>query len=142
MTNNYFSQLNLPISKVKKYYENTLFMQMKKMVVSCVVFIATKSSGSNKSFYQPLSVSASCLTALVTPLWIFVSSNDVVPVARLEYFRALKLSRLESFSALNSYCLLHFRALKLSKLERFRALKLSKLESFRALKLTGQIGEF
>ena len=30
--------------------------------------------------------------------------EDVVPVARLEYFRALKFSRLESFRALNSYC--------------------------------------
>ena len=29
---------------------------------------------------------------------------DVVPVARLEYFRALKFSRLESFRALNPYC--------------------------------------
>ena len=29
---------------------------------------------------------------------------DVVPVARLEYIRALKFSRLESFRALNSYC--------------------------------------
>ena len=37
---------------------------------------------------------------------------DVVPVARLEAFRALKLSKLESF-----------RALKLSRLESFRALK-------------------
>ena len=38
--------------------------------------------------------------------------NDVVPVARLEAFRALKLFRLE-----------YFRAMKFSRLESFRALK-------------------
>ena len=31
------------------------------------------------------------------------TSVDVVPVARLEYFRALKFSRLESFRALQLY---------------------------------------
>ena len=48
---------------------------------------------------------------------------DVVLVARLESFRALKLSKSESF-----------RALKLSKFETFRALKLSNFESNRVLK--------
>ena len=45
---------------------------------------------------------------------------DVVPVARLEGFRALKSSKLEGF----------------------RALKPSKLEGFRALQPYGQIGGF
>ena len=57
----------------------------------------------------------------VTPL--ICSPEDVVLVARLESFRALKLSKSESF-----------RALKLSKFETFRALKLSNFESNRVLK--------
>ena len=51
-------------------------------------------------------------------------SKHIVPVARLEAFRALKLSRLESFRVLKGS----------ARLESFRALKLSDFESFRALK--------
>ena len=43
-------------------------------------------------------------TILLTDLLKAKDNIDVVPVARLEYFRALKFSRLESFRALNSYC--------------------------------------
>ena len=53
------------------------------------------------------------------PIKIF-KSGHIVPVARLEGFRALKSSKLEGFRALNT----------------------SKLEAFRALKAYGQIGGF
>ena len=49
---------------------------------------------------------------------------DVDPVARMESFRALKLSRLDNFLTLKS------KTLK----ENFRALKLSDLDSFRVRK--------
>ena len=70
---------------------------------------------------------------LIQPYNLVLSINsDVVPVTRLEDFRALNsLARLEDF-----------RVLKLSKSESFRPLKFSRFESFRVLKCFGQIGVF
>ena len=53
----------------------------------------------------------SAYTIIINKSQINMLNYDVVPVARLEAFRALKLSKLESF-----------RALKFSRLESFRAL--------------------
>ena len=68
-----------------------------------------------------------CVSCACTSVncWLSYMNNvksHIVPVARMDDFRALKLSSLNNF-----------RALKLSRLEAFRALKLSCLENFRAL---------
>ena len=82
------------------------------------------------------------ITTMFKDSWpqLFTNKNnvmiqDVVPVARLEAFRALKLSKSESFRALKFSRLESFRVLKSSNLAtNCRALNLSNLESFRALK--------
>ena len=66
--------------------------------------------------------------------------NDVDAVARMESFRALKLTLFESFRALKFSTLFeYFRTLKVTILESFRALQLSLLEDFRVLKIKNPI---
>ena len=61
-------------------------------------------------------------------------------IAKLESFRALKLSRLESFKVLKFTARLEsFRALKFSNFERFSALKVTRLVSFRVLRITARL---
>ena len=61
---------------------------------------------------------------------------DVDAVARMESFRALKLTLFESFRVLKFSTLFeYFRTLKVSVFESFRALKLTLLEDFRVLKI-------
>ena len=65
---------------------------------------------------------------------------QIVPVARLEAFRALKLSRLETFRALKSFGQVGaLRGLKLFNLENISALKGSKLapKTLKAWRLLG-----
>ena len=78
-----------------------------------------------KKYFHMLS---DCVSNLGSDFITFEGSLKchIDPVARLESFRALKLSRLENFLTLK------YKTLK----ERFRALKLSWLENFRALKLS------
>ena len=63
-------------------------------------------------------------------------SGYVVPVTRLEAFKALKfvVARLEDCRVLKLYKMESFRALKCSRFESFMTLKFFTLESFRALK--------
>ena len=63
-----------------------------------------------------------CLLFHTVPSFI---AWDVVPVARLDYFRAIKLSRLESFRVLK----MHWP--DWNNLGSFRVLKLSRFESVR-----------
>ena len=73
----------------------------------------------------------------------FDRKNDVDAVARMECFRALKLTLVESFRALKFSTLFeYFRTLKVSILESFMALKLFLLEDFRVLKIKTPIWEF
>ena len=57
--------------------------------------------------------------------------RDVVPIARMEAFRALKFSRLESFRALNAY----------SQIGGFQDPKMLRIEEFQGPTIM-QIGEF
>jgi hypothetical protein len=58
---------------------------------------------------------------------MIIIRSHIDPIAKLESFRALKLSRLENFGILGME---DFLNIKLSRLESFRALKLSRLENF------------
>ena len=70
-------------------------------------------------------------------------SDHIVSVARLEFFRALNFTDWRVLGPYNPMARMEsFRALKLSELENYRALKFSRFESSRTLQTYGQIGVF
>ena len=91
-----------------------------------------------------LGQSCICHDKLVGCAKLFVISNfHIVPVARLEYFRALKFSRLESFRALKPYGQIGgFQGPKTLGIGEFQGPKFSRLDNFMNLMYFGQIGVF